>query len=167
MPNLARSKWILVLIGIEKLTKAALLIFVAIQAHRLILSPDAAAMVQHWVHQIRVDPDNGHIHGLVARLTGMSHRRLRLISLGSYLYAGLYLVEGFGLVLRKHWAEWLTAIATTLFIPLEIYELFRAHHHVIKVIALAINIAIVIYLFARLRRDAQASHVASARGFPM
>src|SRR6185437_11363868 len=80
MPNLARSKWILVLIGIEKLTKAALLIFVAIQAHRLILSPDAAAMVQHWVHQIRVDPDNGHIHGLVARLTGMSHRRLRLIS---------------------------------------------------------------------------------------
>ena len=51
MTSPAKSKWILVLIGIEKLTKAALLILVAIQVHRLILSPNAADTVAHWVHQ--------------------------------------------------------------------------------------------------------------------
>lgn len=148
-----QSKWVLVLIGVEKLTKASLMVFVAIQAHRLILSPDAAATVQQWVHQIRVDPENRHLHALIARVTGLSHRRLWEISLGSYLYASLYIVEGVGLILKKRWAEWLTAIMTAIFIPLEVYELFRAHHHVLKVLALVINIAIAWYLFARLRRE--------------
>jgi hypothetical protein len=33
--------------------------------------------------------------------------------------------EGVGLWLRKRWAEWLTVIATSLLVPLELYELVR------------------------------------------
>ena len=71
------------------------------------------------------------------------------------MYASLYIVEGVGLILRKRWAEWLTASATTIFIPMEIFELFRG----LTITPSScwrrgINVAIVIYLFARLRREA-------------
>ena len=50
-----------------------------------------------------------------------------------------------GLVCKKHWAAWLTVVVTGSFIPLEIYEMV-AHFGAGKVVALAINVAIVIYL---------------------
>jgi uncharacterized membrane protein (DUF2068 family) len=34
----------------------------------------------------------------------------------------LELVEGGGLFYRKRWAEWLTVVATSLLVPLEVYE---------------------------------------------
>ncbi len=51
--------------------------------------------------------------------------------MGTFLYAGLFLIEGTGLLLRKHWAEYFTIITTGLFIPLEVYELAR-HFTVVK-----------------------------------
>ena len=44
--------------------------------------------------------------------------------MGTFLYALLYLVEGIGLLLKKHWAEYFTVVATGLFIPVEIWEVW-------------------------------------------
>jgi hypothetical protein len=47
-----------------------------------------------------------------------------VIGIVALLYAGLFAVEGGGLWLAKRWAECLTIIATTSFVP---FEVLRAH----------------------------------------
>jgi uncharacterized membrane protein (DUF2068 family) len=54
-------------------------------------------------------------------------------------------VEAVGLWYQKRWAEYLTFVATILFMPYEIYELSRSVSP-FKVVALVINIAIAAYL---------------------
>jgi uncharacterized membrane protein (DUF2068 family) len=45
------------------------------------------------------------------------------LSVGTFFYGGLFATEGIDLLLRKRWAEYFTIITTSLFIPLEIYEI--------------------------------------------
>jgi uncharacterized membrane protein (DUF2068 family) len=143
-----RAKGIL-LIAIFKLTKGLLLVVVGAGALRL-LHKDVAAVVEHWVNLLRVDPDNRHIHGLLSKILAVSPKQLREVSAGTFFYAALFLTEGLGLLARKHWAEYLTVISTAALIPLEIYELARRVSPA-KIGVVAINVAIVWYLAARLR----------------
>ena len=61
-------------------------------------------------------------------------------------------MEGIGLWLAKRWGEWVTVIITGSLIPVEIYECFH-RGDAIKVLVLLLNIAIVIYLVRRIRRE--------------
>jgi uncharacterized membrane protein (DUF2068 family) len=60
-------------------------------------------------------------------------------------YATLEAVEMVGLWMAKRWAEYLTFLATTAFVPLEIYELISAFGW-FKLITFFVNVAVVIYL---------------------
>ena len=141
--------FVLFLIGVFKLFKALLLIVAGIGAIRL-LHKDLASTAMHWVQVLRVDPDNRYIHGVLVRIFRVTPKQLRELSVGTFIYAGLFLTEGFGLLLRKHWAEYFTIITTGLFIPLEIYELVR-HFTITKLVVTVINVLIVWYLVARVR----------------
>lgn len=140
----------LLVIAAFKLVKGLALLAVGIGAHTLI-DKDLVAVVDHWVNVFRVDPNNHYLHGLVERLTDLSPHRLRELSLGTFFYAALLLTEGVGLALGKRWAEYFTIIATSSFIPLEIFEIFH-HPNITKVVVLLINVAVVWYLVLELRR---------------
>jgi uncharacterized membrane protein (DUF2068 family) len=60
-------------------------------------------------------------------------------------YALLEGSEAVGLWYQKRWAEYLTFIATTALLPLEVYELTHSLSP-LKIITLIINIAVVVYL---------------------
>ena len=60
-------------------------------------------------------------------------------------YAALEGVEAIGLWLGRRWAEYLTFVATVVFVPYEIYELTKSVT-ALKVLTLVINLAIVAYL---------------------
>jgi uncharacterized membrane protein (DUF2068 family) len=141
----------LLLIALFKLFKGFLLLAVAIGAVRL-LHKDIAESLEHWVRVLRVDPENHYIHRLLAKLFAVTPRQLRELSAGTFIYSGLLLTEGVGLLLRKRWAEYFTVITTGLLIPLEVYELAR-HFTAAKVAVFVINVLIVWYLLARLRRE--------------
>ena len=94
------------------------------------------------------NPSHPHKSGLLHdldQLFTLQSSKLRLAALGIGAYALLEGAEAVGLWWQKRWAEYLTFIATTVLLPLEIYEL---SHKVspFKVIAFIINVAIVIYL---------------------
>ena len=76
----------------------------------------------------------------------------RLIELGLVVtaYAALEASEMVGLWFAKRWAEYLTFVATTLLIPLEIYEITLGVS-VFKMLTLIINVAIVVYLLVSKR----------------
>jgi uncharacterized membrane protein (DUF2068 family) len=147
--------FVLFLIGVFKLFKALLLIVAGIGAIKL-LHKDLASTAMHWVQVLRVDPDNRYIHGVLVRIFRVTPKQLRELSVGTFIYAGLFLTEGFGLLLRKHWAEYFTIITTGLFIPLEIYELAR-HFTVTKLVVTVINVLIVWYLVVRVRSRSKRS----------
>lgn len=60
-------------------------------------------------------------------------------------YAALEATEMVGLWLAKRWAEYLTFVATLVFIPYEVWELTRTVSW-LKLVALVINVAIAVYL---------------------
>lgn len=133
-----------------------MLIAIALVAHRLV-HQDVLERVTEWVRHVRVDPGNRFIHALLAKVTGLSDRRLRELSVGTLIYAALFLTEGIGLLLRKRWAEYLTVISTAGFLPLEVYELVaKPHARVAKIVLILANAAIVAYLIVRLYRSRQA-----------
>lgn len=143
------SSFVLVLIGSFKLLKALLLIALGIGAIRF-LHKDLGGTVTHWTEVLRVDPDNRYVHGFLAKIFRVTPKQLKELSMGTFIYAGLFATEGIGLLLRKRWAEYFTIVTTCGFIPLEILELAR-HFTMTKVVVTLINVLIVWYLVARVR----------------
>ncbi len=61
------------------------------------------------------------------------------------VYATVRFAEAYGLWFGRRWAEWLAALSGGIYVPVEIYELTRGVSW-IKVAALLLNAAIVVYL---------------------
>lgn len=116
-----------------------------------LLHHDVAAMMQHWIEVLRVDPDNRYIHRALLRIFNVTPKQLKELSAGTFVYAGIFLTEGTGLLARKHWAEYMTLISTGLFVPIEVYEIFR-HFTWVKAGVTIVNVLIVWYLAARVRK---------------
>ena len=70
------------------------------------------------------------------------------LAVSAFGYAALLGTEGVGLYLRRPWSRWLTIAATGSLIPIEIYEVLR-ELHLLRVLILAANVAIVVYLARR------------------
>ncbi len=140
---------ILLLIGAFKLFKAVLLAAAGIGALKL-LHRDVAEELERWLYALRVDPYNHYIDAAIQKLGLLNDVQLKEISAGSFFYAGLLTIEGVGLLLKKHWAEYFTVIMTASLVPLEVIEIM---HRLTppRVVLLIVNLAILWYLIQRLR----------------
>ncbi len=137
------------LIGLFKLVKALLLLLVAAGALSLVDNSLRDAALKK-ISQLSGDAHFRVLSKVASYLGFANDRKLELVSAASFFYASLFATEGIGLLLQKRWAEYLTAIITASFLPVEGYELFR-RSNLFKVLLLAINIAVVVYLVLRLR----------------
>ncbi|TMQ15430.1 MAG: DUF2127 domain-containing protein [Deltaproteobacteria bacterium] len=144
-----RRDVIIRLIALFKLLKAAMLVALGIGA--LSLHHDHS-WPRTWIHALAADPHGRYVTELIAKVSSLDAHDLRRIGVGSLIYASVFAVEGVGLMLRKAWAEVMTVIVTTSFIPLEIYELAE-HPSAAKVVVLAFNVLVVLYLLRRLKRE--------------
>ena len=138
------------LIAAFKLLKGLALLALGIGALNL-LHKDVEAIVVHWINIFQVDPNGHYVRLLLAKLSILDDRRLKELSVGTFIYSAVFLTEGVGLALGKRWAEYLTIGTTASLLPLEIYELGK-HASIGKVLALVINLAVVVYLVLELRR---------------
>ena len=145
-----KNSRVLYLIAIYKFVKGLSLLLLGFGLLHL-LHRDVEASVQHWIEVIRVDPDNHYVHRLLLKLFNVTPKQLKELSIGTFVYAGLFLTEGAGLALKKRWAEYMTVITTALLIPLEVYEIYR-HATSLRVFILAVNVATVWYLIRHVRR---------------
>jgi len=135
--------------AIYKFVKAAGLI--AIDAGIIkMLNPATAERVQSWILALGDGAVHPTIHRWLTTAASLSPTRMRAIGVVALLYAMLFVIEGIGLWHQSKWAEWLTIIATSTFIPLEVYELNR-RPTVPLAAALVVNLVVVAYLIYRLR----------------
>lgn len=141
---------VLRVIALYKFAKAALLVAVALGALRL-LDPETAARAQRWLTALAATTDRKVVQRLIALGLGLSPGKLEALGSGAFLFASLFTVEGVGLWRGKHWAEYLTVIATTSLVPLELYHLARGIT-LPRIAAVVLNVAVVAYLVYALRR---------------
>jgi uncharacterized membrane protein (DUF2068 family) len=138
------------LIAVFKLLKGFALLALGIGALKL-LHKDVAAVIEHWINVFEVDPHSYFIHKMLEKLAKLDDHRLKVLSVGTFIYAAIFFTEGIGLWFRKRWAEYFTIIITSSLLPIEIYELVK-HASLGKWFALLINLAVVAYLVRELRR---------------
>lgn len=91
--------------------------------------------------------NSGHVGILheLDRLFSLRSGTLRVVGVALLGYGLLEGVEAVGLWLTKRWAEYLTFLATTILLPLEIYEIVNSGS-ALKVIGFIVNLAVVFYL---------------------
>ena len=147
----------LVLIGAFKLLQGLLLIGFAFGFLRFV-HRDMQEVVADWLDAMHFDMDSHYIVNLLASLSEITDTQIRTLSGVAFVYSGVFLTEGIGLIRRKRWAEYLTVIATALLIPVELYEVIR-HFGPVKLAILVLNIAIVWFLIRLLRREPAATDV--------
>jgi uncharacterized membrane protein (DUF2068 family) len=141
----------LALIAAFKFVKSAFLVVLAILLFRL-RHPETIEAFAHWVATLQITTG----HELVARaingLLGIDTHTIALFGTIALVYAMLYLIEGYGLWENRTWAKYMTVISTCLFIPVELWEMYRRFTPM-KVAALIVNILIVAYLVWLLRHE--------------
>jgi uncharacterized membrane protein (DUF2068 family) len=131
-------------------------------AHAIVFALAAIVLV---VLQVKFGLFHNTVKDLLNGLAGSEHpllakelRRLLNVSSGTITtlivvalaYMTVEGVEAVGLWKEKRWAEYLTVVATSSLLPLEIYELVD-RITVFRIFALIVNLAIVIYLVVRKR----------------
>lgn len=114
------------------------------------------------------------LHGLLVRLMAHTHLNpashapgvllhavdlvqggsVRWVALGALAYAGLRLLEAWGLYRDRAWAEWLAASSGAIYVPFEVWELVRDPGW-LSLSMLLLNLAVVaVILRSQSRRQA-------------
>jgi len=152
-----RDRWVLRLIAVDRLIHFLLLS--ALAATIFIFATNKAALNAEFTRLLTQlqgafgGPVNSSSHGIVhdlRRLFAISVRNLYLVGAGVAVYACIEAADAVGLWLGKRWAEYLTFLATVVFVPYEVYELTKSVS-ALKVLALVINLLIVGYLLVAKR----------------
>jgi uncharacterized membrane protein (DUF2068 family) len=143
-------------IAFFKLLKGTLLVGAGVGALGL-LNAHTARAITGWAAALAADRHYHLLDTLVTYVIDVDERTLRLLSIGSFLYAMLFYTEGFGLFFDKRWAEYLTIMTTAGLIPFELFELFRRVTP-LKIEVLVVNVMIVVYLVWRVTRNPDEVH---------
>lgn len=75
----------------------------------------------------------------------LSQTTLVWIAVGLFAYAAVQFVEATGLWLMRRWGEYFAVVATSVFLPVEVYEL-TDRVTVLRVVLFVINVAAVVWL---------------------
>ncbi|WP_375479567.1 DUF2127 domain-containing protein [uncultured Jatrophihabitans sp.] len=148
-----RSAFILRLLALERWTRGVILILLAIAVFRLksaqvslqeLFARDLRALGPFF-RQIHFNvSDSSTIHS-VQNVLHAKPSTLNLVGIAVLAYGLLQVLEGIGLWSLKRWGEYVAVVGTTLFIPLEVYELSEKASW-LKIAVLVINVAAVLYL---------------------
>jgi len=149
-----RDRYVLRLIALDRLLH--FLILSALAAGVLLFAGDRAALNAEFTRILNDlqggvgGPTTNSNHGIVHDLQYLLTVRIQNLYLAGAAIAAYGLLEGIeaiGLWFARRWAEYLTFVATIVFVPYEIHELLPPKTvTALKVLALVINVAIAVYL---------------------
>ena len=139
-----RSKLLLQLIIIEKAFLGLLAIVLSAGVLSMV-GREVEVLVTKIAAILNLEADNRFVMLVMDYLIDAKASTLIGVSAVGFFYAGLNLIEAYGLANRYRWAEYLTVIATGLFIPFEIYEII-IRVTPLSIGALVINVLVVIFL---------------------
>ena len=148
-----RDAFILRLLAVERFVRGVLLIALAYGIYRFEGSTNALRRVfdaylpllRPIADRLGIDLQAAGPVRLIQHALNARHHTLLLVAAGVLAYGALQLVEGVGLWLMRRWGEYVAVVATSVFIPLEVYELLHTVTP-FKLAALVLNLFAVLYL---------------------
>jgi uncharacterized membrane protein (DUF2068 family) len=105
----------------------------------------ARHIVIELVGRLHLNPGKNYPNVFLKLLEDTANTQLWLIAALVVVYAFVRFLEAYGLWRLRPWAEWLAAASGAIYVPAEIYELYRGFSW-IKIAALLLNIAVVGYM---------------------
>jgi uncharacterized membrane protein (DUF2068 family) len=148
-----RDAIILRLLAVERLVRALLILLTAYGIFRFRSHKNAVQrafsedlpLLRPLANKLGWNLDDSSIVHTIRTVIEAQSRTLLWVAVGLAVYGGLQIVEGVGLWLLKRWGEYFAVVATSLGIPIEVYELTEKITW-LRVGALIINIAAVLYI---------------------
>jgi uncharacterized membrane protein (DUF2068 family) len=148
-----RDATVLRLLAVERLVRAVLMVLVGYailrfrraEGHVQQLFDRAVPAARPVADVLHLDLDHSPTIEHLRHLIHTEPRTLLLVAVLLFGYAAVQIAEGIGLWLLKRWGEYFAAVATSAFLPLEIYELTE-RITVLRILALVVNVAAVVYL---------------------
>jgi uncharacterized membrane protein (DUF2068 family) len=148
-----RSAFILRALAIERWIRGLVLILLGLAVFQLkstqvslqdVFQKDLKAL-DPFFRQIHFQVSDSTTITSIEKILNAKSSTLNLIAVGLVLYGLLQVAEGIGLWSLRRWGEYVAVVGTTLFIPLEVYELTDKVSW-LKIVVLLINVAAVLYL---------------------
>ena len=148
-----RDAVILRLLAVERIARALLILAAAYLIWRFRAHHDAIQrgfnedlpLLRPLAEKLHYNLDQSSIVHTLRTVIEARTATLAAVALGLLVYGILQIVEGVGLWMLKRWGEYFAVVATSLGLPIELYELTEKIT-VFRVGALIINIAAVLYL---------------------
>jgi uncharacterized membrane protein (DUF2068 family) len=151
--RLLRDRLIMRLLACERGFKAVLLTLLGLGILRFRGSKDALQdafdadlpLLHPFAERIGWNIDASWVVRTMQDALGLSETALTWITVAIFAYAALQAAEAIGLWRVERWGEYLAVVATSAFLPLEIYEISQKVT-LLRVLALTVNIAAVVWL---------------------
>ena len=148
-----RDAFILRLLAAERFVRGLLLLALSYGIHRFNGSRDSLRRffdeylptLTPLADKLGIDLQSTGPVRLIDKALHTAHGTLTWVSIGVLAYGCLQLLEGIGLWLLKRWGEYVAVVGTSLFVPLEVYELLEKVTW-LRVVAFGVNIFAVVYL---------------------
>jgi uncharacterized membrane protein (DUF2068 family) len=110
-----------------------------------LLHHDLQAVAERLVRHSHLNPARHYPRIFIQAASHMNDSRLRSLAALAFLYAAVRFIEAYGLWRMRVWAEWFAIIAGSVYLPIEVYEIFRWATWMRGVVLLT-NLFIVAYL---------------------
>jgi uncharacterized membrane protein (DUF2068 family) len=111
---------------------------------------EAAAewLVRHFLH---LNPASHYPRIFIEAAGRLDDAHLRMLAAVALVYSVVRFTEGYGLWRERRWAEWFGAVSGGIYLPLEIYNLWK-HVTWTRMTILVVNTVVVLYLVQVLLR---------------
>jgi uncharacterized membrane protein (DUF2068 family) len=148
-----RSQLILRLFAIERFIRAAIFFLAGYLLWRFRGSQSSIErrfnqelpVLRGLFRELGFDIDHSKLVGLLRHALTLSSNTLTLLAAGAVLYAVIEVIEAVGLWQARRWGEYFAFVATSLGLPLEIYDLTRKVSW-LPLVLLGLNLLLVVYL---------------------
>jgi uncharacterized membrane protein (DUF2068 family) len=148
-----RDAIILRLLSLERFAKGILVLIAGYGVIRFRSSRDAVErafnedlpLLKPFADKIGWNLEESSVVHTISKVIEAESSTLLFVAIGLIVYGVLQLIEGVGLWMLKRWGEYFAVVATSLGLPIEIYELTE-RITVFRIGALVINVIAVLYI---------------------
>jgi uncharacterized membrane protein (DUF2068 family) len=106
---------------------------------------DLHLAAEQLVRHIHLNPASHYPRIFLDAATRLTDLQLWALAFAALLYSAIRMAEGIGLWLQRRWAEWFGMLSSGIYLPIELYEVFREITWP-RMTVLAVNTGVVAYL---------------------
>jgi uncharacterized membrane protein (DUF2068 family) len=140
-------------IAIVEALKGVVVLLAAAGAVSLV-HENAQVIADEIVRQFHLNPASRYPRIFLDAISSLNSTKMWLLAAGAFFYSSMRFIEAYGLWHERTWAEWFGVISGAIYLPLEIYELFRGVT-VVKLLLLGTNLLVVGILARAIQRNRQ------------